>query len=518
MKFERTKNATRNIIFGCLNNVYLLIIPFVNRTIIIHVMGIQYLGLNSLFSSILSVLNLAELGVGAALTYSMYKPVAENDTVKICALMNLYKKYYRIIGAVIGVIGIILCPFIPNLVKNDLPEGLNLYVLYLMNLFTTVFTYWLFAYKNSLLIVFQRNDISTKISMLVTTVTYFMQWSVLFLYKNYYIYLVVMLGAQVLHNILIAIIVDKRYPDYKPFGMIEKNEVKIINQRVRDMFTSKIGGTIVDSADTLVISYFLGLSVLGIYNNYFYLMVSIKKFISTGLTSIISGIGNSIVVETKEKNYNDLRRFSLIVAWVSGFCSCCFLCLFQPFIKLWLGEKFQLSYSIVILIVIYFYVMEINQLLSIFREASGAWHNDRFRPLVTALSNLAMNVAMVQFWGLHGVLLSTVLSTVFISMPWSLKNLFTCVFNKQDFKKYTLLIFTYTLAVCIAGAICAFLSNYIFFPSLIITIIVRVLVCFAVSNGLFFLLFHKTKEFSGVLSLINSITKGKVKFLSRMEK
>ena len=150
MKIERTKNATRNIIFGGLLKIYQIVIPFVMRTVMIYFLGIQYLGLNSLFTSILQVLNLAELGVGSAMVYSMYKPIVEDDKERICSLMRLYRTYYRVIGLIIAVAGTILTPFVPHLIKGDVPADMNVYILYLLNLGATVLSYWLFAYKNSL--------------------------------------------------------------------------------------------------------------------------------------------------------------------------------------------------------------------------------------------------------------------------------------------------------------------------------------------------------------------------------
>ena len=172
MKLERTKNTARNMIFGSISKVYNLAVPFVLRTIMIYTLGMQYVGLNSVFTSVLQVLNLAELGVGSAMIYSMYKPLAEGDTVKIGALMNLYKVYYRIIGAFILVAGLALMPFIPNLISGEIPDDMNIYILYGINLGATVLSYWLFAYKNCLLFVHQRNDITEKISMIINTIKY----------------------------------------------------------------------------------------------------------------------------------------------------------------------------------------------------------------------------------------------------------------------------------------------------------------------------------------------------------
>jgi len=215
MKLERSKNTARNYFFGAIAKTYDLLIPFLMRTVLIYFLGEKYAGLNGLFTSILSVLNLAELGVGSALVFSMYKPLAEDDDEKICALMQLYKHYYRIIGAVILVLGVILTPFLPHLINDELPPGANLYVLYYMNLAATVLTYWLFAYKNCLINVHQRNDITDKIGYIINTVKYVLQIVVLTAFKSYYLYLLVGLVMGVVFNITTACVVDKRYPQFK---------------------------------------------------------------------------------------------------------------------------------------------------------------------------------------------------------------------------------------------------------------------------------------------------------------
>ena len=272
MKIERTKNATRNITTGLTLQIYRTVVPFIMRTVMIYTLGVQYLGLNSLFTSILSVLELAELGVGSAMVYSMYKPIAEDDTDTICALMRLYRLYYRVIGLVIAIAGCILLPFIPSLVKKDLPEGLNIYTLYLLHLSSTVLSYWLFSYKNCLLSAHQRNDIKNRIILIVDTLRYAVQCIILFVFKNYYLYVATMLGSQALTNIVTACVVDKKYPDYHPKGKLPREQVKEINHRVADLFTAKIGSVVVNSADTIVISAFLGLTVLAVYQNYYYII------------------------------------------------------------------------------------------------------------------------------------------------------------------------------------------------------------------------------------------------------
>lgn len=515
MRIERTKNATRNIIFGIVLKVYQIAMPFLIRTAMIYFMGVEYLGLDSLFTSILQVLNLAELGVGSAMVYGMYKPIAEDDSVTICALMKLYRTYYRVIGLVIAVVGLILTPFIPYLIKSDLPKELNIYILYWLNLAATVFSYWLFAYKNSLFQAHQRNDIVSKVNLITYTVRYIVQLIVIFIVKDYYLYIIAILGTQILTNIITAIAATHFYPNYKARGDLDKDMVHDINHRIRDLFTSKLGGVIVNSADTVVISAFLGLTVLAIYQNYYYILTAVIGIVLIIFQACTAGIGNSVIVESEEKNFNDLKKFTFLIAWVAGFCTCCLLCLYQPFMKIWVGEDLMLGFSAVICFCIYYFVYEINQLLNTYKDAAGIWHEDRFRPLVTAGANLGMNLIMVQFWGIYGVLLSTVLSTLFVGMPWLLHNLFTVLFDKKHLPEYLRSLLLYVLVVFISCVGCYFICQ-LFQLSDWLTLIVRIIICCLVPNIIYFVAYRKRLEFRQCLQLLDNMTQNKFNLEKRI--
>lgn len=511
-KIERTKNATRNIIFGVILKAYQIIVPFLMRTAMIYFMGVQFLGLNSLFTSILQVLNLAELGVGSAMIYSMYKPIADDDAATICALMKLYRTYYRAIGLVIAIIGCVLTPFIPKLISGDIPKGLNIYILYLLNLGTTVVSYWLYAYKNSILQAHQRTDVVSKVTLVTNTIQYVLQLFVLWVFKNYYLYVIVMLATQAITNIVTAVVADKLYPQFEPKGKLPKQEVAKINGRIRDLFTSKIGAIIVNSADTIVISAFLGLTALAIYQNYYFILTSITGFITIVFSAVTAGIGNSLVVETKEKNFKDLNVFTFIICWISGFCSCCFLNLYQPFMELWVGKDLMLNFSVVVCFVIYFYVCEVNQLLNTYKDAGGIWHEDRFRPLVTAIANLAMNLVMVQFGGLYGIILSTVLSMLLIGMPWLFHNLFTTMFEKKNMKKYLSSLAFYISVSIVVNIISIVICNSINF-GLWMTLIIRFVICLIVPNAMFLIVYGRKSEFKQSVLLVNKMLHGKLDFI-----
>lgn len=505
MKIERTKNATKNIIFGTILKLYQILVPFIIRTIILYFLGVEYLGLNSLFISILQVLNLAELGVGSAMVFSMYKPITEDNKIKICALMNLYKIYYRIIGIIVLVLGLFLCPFIPYLIKSDIPSDMNIYILYLLNLLATVCSYWLFAYKNSILQAYQRQDVISKITLVVNTVQYILQVIVICVFKNYYFYVMILLLSQIAINIFTAYKSNKLYPQYNAQGNLDKNEVQEINRRVRDLFTSKVGGIIVNSADSIVISAFLGLTVLAVYQNYYYILTAVIGMVSVIFSACTAGIGNSLVIETKEKNYNDLKKFTFIIVWIAGFCACSLLCLYQDFMEIWVGENLLLDISSVICLVIYYFIYEINALLNLYKDAGGIWHKDRFRPLVTALANLLLNLILVNYIGLYGVVLSTVITMVGIGMPWIIHNLFSEIF-KCDCRMYVKQLLKYTLSISVVIIIIYFITS-LFKDVSIITLILKGGICIIGFNILFLCLYYKKSEFQEVKKLVCRILK-----------
>ncbi len=524
MIIERTKNAQKNISVGLLLKVYQMIMPFLMRSAMIHFMGIQYLGLNSLFTSVLHILNLAELGVGSAMVFSMYKPIAEDDTATICALMRLYRKYYRLIGLIIGAVGLALTPMIPYLIEDGVPAELNVYILYLLNLGSTVLTYWLFAYKNCLLTAHQRTDVASTVTIVTTTVQYGIQLLVMIYFKNYYVHITVALATQALNNIVTAFAANKMYPHYLPKGTLPKEQTQSINCRIRDLFTGKLGTVILSSSDSVVISAFLGLTVLAVYQNYYFIVTSVIGVMEIILQSITAGLGNSYVTETKEKNYNDLKKFTFLFTWLLGVCVCCFLGLYQPFMRMWLRrENWMLDYGVVVCFAIYFFVYCLNRLLNVYKDAAGLWHEDRFRPLVTALVNLSLNLWWVNTWGLYGVLLSTVVSMVVVGMPWVLHNIFTQFFPRVHLKSYVGQLIKAVAVTVLAGVVTYLLCKPIVFTfdipirlNMLMTLMVRIVICVIVPNVLFYFLLRGTEQFRPSVEFLDRLFKNKLKLEEKL--
>lgn len=517
MKFNRTKNATRNIATGLLLRAYQILVPFIIRTAMIYCLGVDYLGLDSLFTSVLSVLNLAELGIGSAMVYSMYKPVAEDDSITLCALMRLYKLYYRVIGFIVLIGGLILCPFIPKLISGSVPAGINVYILFLLNLSATVLSYWLFAYKNSLFHAHQRVDVVNVVHLIVNTARYIGQIIILFVFQSYYLYLIVSLASQAAINIVTAWQSNKHYPELKPHGKLPKDTIKKINQRIRDLFTAKIGAVVVNSVDTLIISAFLGLSVLAIYQNYYFIVTALLSIVNIFVYSCTSTIGNSIVVETKQKNLEDLKTFTFVVCAMACFCTACLLGLYQPFMELWVGQSLMLEFPAVICFSVYFFIVQINTLLNVYKDAAGMWREDRFRPLVTAAVNLVLNLGTVHLLGIYGILLSTVISMLFVGMPWLLRNLFSTLFEPNQMKSYLTKLLQYVL---ISILVCMLSTGIGFFIPLkgIALMVIRVAISFILTAGVFLLCFRQSEAFHRSVMLVDTISKRKIRLYRLIKK
>lgn len=494
MILERKKNTIRNSFWGLISKIINIIAPFVLRTIMIQVLGFEYLGLSSLFTSILQVLNMAELGFSSAIAYSLYKPIAENDNKTICAIIHLFKKVYFIIGTIIFVIGIALIPFLKYFIHGNVPSEINIYILYLLYLFNTGISYYLFAYKSAILSAMQREDIISRVYSFVILIQYIIQISVLITIKNYYIYYIFVPFFTIVNNIVIAAISSKRYPQYIPRGDISRELLEDIKKKVSGLVVSKICGTTRNTFDSIIISSFLGLSIVGIYSNYYYILSNIAAVLTIVVTSMRAGIGNSIVMESKKKNYNDFIKFTFIYEWISGWCSICLLCLYQPFMILWVGKKYLFSFNIVVLFCLYFFWLTMADMINVYSGAVGLWYENRNRTLVEAIANLILNVLLGYKFGVVGIMSATLITIVLFNFGWQALILFKNYFSSVEINTYFKICLKYNFFTIINGAITLFVC--IKLPvSGMLSLIFRGLTCLILPNILYLLFYKKSTEF-----------------------
>lgn len=509
MEINRRKNAFLGTLWGFIQRVISIIFPFIIRTIFIKKLGAQYLGLNGLFSSILNVLNLAELGFSSALVFSMYKPIVDDDNNKICALMNLYKTCYRIIGFIVLLLGGLLTPFIPKLISGTMLDEINIYIIYLMNLGATVLSYWLFAYCISLFEAHQRVDIINIIKSIILVITYIVQLITLVVFRNYYLYLLINIASQIFFNLIIAYSSKKHYPKYKPCGNVQKEERKEIFKKVCDLFTAKIGGIFNNSADQIVISAFLGLEILAVYQNYYFIISTVLSFFYLFFNACHAGIANYLITNKSEENSKLLYNINYIAFFGLNFCCVSIMCLTQPFITLWLGQDFLLSISFLIFFVLYFSAEIIPRTLILFKDAAGLWHKDRFRPLIVSFVNLFLNVLVVKHFGLIGVTLSTIIAMLFVGFPWLLVNIDRNLF-KIDIKKFLFSILKYIIVIIVNCFITYKIIEILNIHNLLYNLFVSTLLCLIIPNTMFLVLFYKTEENQYLLNIIKERKEFKV--------
>lgn len=508
MRIERKRNAVRGTFFGILLRMVQIVFPFIIRTIFIRTLGVEYLGLNSLFTAILQVLNLAELGVSSALVFSMYRPIVDNDTVKMCQLLNLYKLYYRIIGLAVLLIGLILIPFLPHLIKGTVPTDINLYALYSMHLSSTVLSYWLFAYRNSLFVAHQRNDIISIISIIANLCMYCMQAAILLLFRNYYLYLSFTIVGQIAINVITAIKSKQYYPEYNPVGKLPAEERKEINKKVRDLFTSKIGSVINNSADSIVISAFLGLEILAIYQNYYYIISAIMAMFAIFFSACTAGIGNSLIVNDEVQNRKLFYNINHITFAAISFCCSCFVSMCHPFMKLWVGEELELHFSFVILFAVYLFAEEAPRTLIVFKDAGGIWRHDRFRPLISACTNLTLNLFLTPIIGLYGIIISTIFALMFVSLPWVIVNINNRLF-KIGIPLFIKRFLMYIVVVTVSVVITYYINKNITITNSILELMVKFIISAVLSVLIFGIAFIRTEETKYLITIIVGFLKSK---------
>lgn len=490
---RRIRNVKRNIFHGILNKVILLALGFVERTCLIYILGVKFLGITSLYKSILDVLSLAEFGFGTAMVYSMYKPVADGNNEQVCALLNFYKKCYRVIGSVIFILGMIMMPFLPYFISGDIPNNINIYILYFISLLNTSISYFLWAYRNSILIANQRNDLISKCTSASSIIGYILKLGLLWLTKNYYVYMIAALSINVLNNIFVYYISKKLFPEYIEKGKLSKAEYDILKGKLKGLFVYKIGNIVSNSADNIVISAYLGLTILGIYNNYYYIISTLFGFLTIYYNSMTASLGNSVVTESVEKNYETFINLFRLQNWIIGFSTVSLLCLYQPFMQLWVGEDLMLDFTTVVFLSLYFYVWKIQDIVTIYKEAAGMWDKDKIRPLCSAVFNLALNLILVRFIGLNGVIISTTIAQLLIGLPWASKVLFQNYFHVSVKNYFVLIGKAFLLLIFIALATYEMVA--LIYTEGIIGLIIKAAICLLVPNTIYGFIFCKQIDF-----------------------
>ena len=501
---SRSKNSVRNIYTGVGNRVLQMVLAFVTRTLQVYILGSLFLGLSGLFTSILTVLSLSELGFGSALVYSMYKPAAEGDESKLCALLNYYKRIYRIIGGCTFIIGILLVPFLPKLINGDVPENINLYIVYFIYLFNASVSYFAFAHKKALLTAYQRSDILNNISSVISVVSPLLQIAILVITRNYYLYISVLPFFTIAENLWVEYICRKKYPNLVCNGEISKDEREKLMEHVKGIALQKICSTSRNGISSIIISMFLGLNAIAMYNNYYYIMISVHAIMYMIPNAIRASVGNSIASESLEKNYKDFNTFWFMYLWIRSVAALLMLCVYQPFMELWMGETLMLPTRTMTLFIVYFILLSIGDIVALYKDAAGLWWQGRYRVGIEAVANIILNFLFGYLWGIDGIMIATILTLLFLGNGYGSYIVFRHYLGIEKYAKYIREMLLYILLFVIVGG-----GIYIVCIVLpldgILGIILRAMICLVMSNGLFLLIFRKHNYFKSSKVLLSNI-------------
>ena len=504
---NRIKNTKRNIVFSFTDSIITIIFEFVSKSLIVYYFGNQYLGLTGLFSSILQVLIVAELGFSMAIIYNMYKPIAENDVKTVCSLLNYYKQIYRRVALVVFLLGICITPFLPYFIKDEYPQDINIYILFIIYLINTVFSYLFFSYRTALLNAAQRLDL-TKIAYLISNIIqYGLQIFCLIVIRNYYLYVVIIILGTINKNILAAVISKREFPHFICEGKLAQSIKKDIIERVKGVLICNISGITYTTFDNIIISTYLGLVSVTKYNNYLTIYNGVMLFVVLVRTAMQASVGNSVVTENKEKNYNDMCLFQFGFSFLATWCTVCMLSIYQPFMKLWMGEKLLLPIHDVLLICLWFYFSVVQNSVFLYLSGKGFWWEMRWPYILSTVTNIIMNIILGKILGVTGIIVSTIFSSLIFCQFWQCGIIFKKYFKKSmiNYQKRQGIYFLVCLIVCVL----TYEVNSIVGVDGILGMIVKLIICTIISFFVQFLLYFKTKDFKELIDLIIKVVKEK---------
>lgn len=500
----RVQSAAKNIAFGQIGNLITLLLNFVLRTIFIAHLGDTLNGVNGLYTSILSTLSMAELGIGTALNYSLYRPVAKGDINKIKSYMLLYKKAYRLIGIVIAVIGLAISPLLPYLVKQ--PEGVStkdLTLYYFIFLFNTVSTYFV-AYKYSLVNAEQKNYIQTNILTITKMITVSLQIVVILATGNYYVYLLTAAAVELLQKIFVSVYLNRRYPYLrdKDVEKLTKEETGEIFTKTKALVYHKVGDVARLQTDSMIISGFINVTLSGFVDNYNMVINSVANVVNIIFNSVLSSFGNLIATESKEKQYQIFKVYRFAACWIYGLAAIGFSILLTPLIYLWLGSEKTLAFAVVICVLIDFYFKGDRVVLSNFKTAAGVFEQDKYLALIQGIVNLIISIVLVEKIGLAGVYIGTIVSGLIANITKPV--IIYKVILDKPVKGYFMDSAKYIITLAVIFGLLAVVKKLVMPEVTIVAFAVMFVIICVVFNGIFLGLFGRTEEFRYLTGIVKN--------------
>jgi O-antigen/teichoic acid export membrane protein len=490
----RTRKSIRNVSVMLLTQFITLVLAFASRTVFIKTLGTEYLGLNGLFYNILNTLSLAELGIGTAISYALYKPIAENDTEQIKSILAFYRRCYFFVGIFIIAVGSLVIPFLPHLINGEVTVPVNIYNVYLCFLINSAISYFV-AYKRTIIDETQNKYVTTSIDFAINTTIAIVQIIILWQFKDYMLFLFVRILGTFINSVLIFIFANRKFPYIKDKAIaLSPSARKKIWSNVSILFFYKLGIVITLCTDFLIISAFVGIEAVGIYSNYTLIIGTVVAFCNLFIIGADASIGNAIATLTKEEIYIVFRKMAFLIFCIGGLSAVCLVNLLNPFIELWIGKSYLLSNSIVYVIVANFFFMQNRSLVSAFKNDAGIFRPDMYKPLIEVVFNLSLSIYLVHIYGVLGVLIGTLANTFFVCI-W----VEAFIVHKHVFAtsivKYLKVYAIQAFALLVSCALTLYINNFVeaFIGKAAISILITAVV--------YLLFFFRTEEFKYFIGL-----------------
>lgn len=507
----RTRNSIRNVIASLSSNIIYIIVGIIAQSIFIRSLGNEYLGLNGLFNNIISMIGIAELGIGTAITFHLYKPIVEDDKKKIVQLINFYKKCYCVLFFVILLLGIFIMPILRYIIDfSTITISVNIYIIYILFLLDLAVSY-MSAYKTSILYANQKNYIVNYIHMSYIILLNTIQILVLIFFKNYYLYLIFKIIMRLFENLLLYLIINKKYMFLKSTQTekLEKNTINDILKKVKGLIYHKIGTFIIFSTDNIIISKYIGLKAVGLYSNYYLIINSVQNIFGQIISSTTASVGNLLVTEQCDKQFEVFNTIRFINFWISSFSATAILVIMDSFVNIWLGKEYILSLDVLIILIIVYYFNSTRAIYGSFKEAAGIQYEDRHVPIIESIIKIVFSIVFAKKYGLFGVFLGSVLSECVIWLYSYPKYIYKKLF-KRSYLKYYFETFSYFVLFALISSITFVLSKqvtinnnyYYFFFNIIISVLIP--------NILIIIAFFRRKAFIKTFTILkNTIKKNK---------
>ncbi|MCI5927319.1 MAG: hypothetical protein MRZ73_02090 [Pseudoflavonifractor capillosus] len=501
----RTEYSMLNILTGVGGYLLNTILGFICRMVFVRCLSADYLGVNGLFTNILTMLSLAELGVGGAIVFALYKPLASNDQEKIASLMTVYAKAYRTIGSLIFVIGLALMPFIELIIQEQPNISESIYLLYVINLFNTASSYF-FSYRSSLLIAAQRNYIVSGINYIITILQSILQMLFLLLFRNYLGYLLIQTIGTFVYNVVVSKVAVKQFPyiQNKHAKPLPKNEQRVLFSNIRDLMIYKVSGLMVNSTDNILITFFNGLATTGIASNYTLLVNTLNSLLGQVFNGLTASVGNHNASESVENRYELFNLLNFTDFWLFGWGALGIFFCSSDLVQLCFGEEYLLSLDIPFILALNFFSVGMMNAVWTYKHTLGLFHHGRFIQFFTGILNIVFSITLGTCWGLFGILFATFIARAMTSLWYDPYAVFKYGFGRS-LMEYAKKIIRYILVLITAALICCLSFQALIEMSLVVRTLLKLILCSIITNLVFFLAFRHTPEFFKLKGLVNRI-------------